>query len=293
MKNLIIMTQHSYREVITKLFQKEHLQSYVDQSDLSNENLCSKCVFLVDELFRLQYELRLKKNEIVAIFKSSKIKAETVIKEKVVDNKENLPNIDTQVTDKVSNKEVHDIETILKKREDNFLVKWKGLSNDECTWETRNSIPDAIIKFFENNPKKYGQPYVQVMENVTVEVEAILDKREKGKKTEYLVKWKDYDQPSNNTWETAKNLGKSVIEDFEKKIFEKQREVEDSKKDSSPSNNKKRQPEQIPQTTPKKTKKKDKSKKAKEDEYIIEMLVKKEGNKFLVKWENFPVAQNT
>ena len=69
--------------------------------------------------------------------------------------------------------------------------------------------------------------------------------------------------------------------------------MEGSKKDSSPSNNKKRQHEQIPQTTPKKTKKKDKSKKAKEDEYIIEMLVKKEGNKFLVKWENFPVAQNT
>lgn len=223
MKNLIITTQHSYREVITKLFQKEHLQSYLDQSDFSNENLCSKCVSLVDDLFRLQYQLRLKKNEIVAIYKSSKIRAEKVIKEAVVNNKENLPNIDATVTDKVSTKEVHDIETILKRREDKFLVKWKGLSNDESTWETRNSIPDVIFKFFESNPQRYGQPYVQAMENVTIEVEAILDRREKGKKIEYLVKWKDYDQPSDNTWETAKNLGKSVIEEFERKFSEKQK----------------------------------------------------------------------
>ena len=247
MKNLIVKTQHSYREVITKLFQKEHLQSSVDQSDFSNENLCSKCMSLVDDLFRLQYELRLKKNEIVAIFKSSKIRAETVLKEKVVDNKENLPNIDAPETDKVSSKEVHDIETILKKKE----------------------------------------------ENVTVEVEAILDKRETGKKTEYLVKWKDYDQPSDNSWEAAKNLGKSVIDDFEKKLFEKQKKVEDSKIDSSPSNSKSGKPKEIPPTTPKKTEKKEKSKKAKDEEYLIEMLVKKEGNKYLVKWENFPVAQNT
>ena len=290
MKNLIITTQHSYREVVTKLFQKERLQSYLDQSDFSNENLCSKCVSLVDDLFRLQYQLRLKKNEIVAIFKSSKIRAETVIKETVVEDKENHPNIDTPMTDKVSTKEVHDIETILKKREDKFLVKWKGLAKDESTWETRNSIPDAILKFFENNPKKYGQPY-PAMENVTIEVEAILDKREKGKKTEYLVKWKDYDQPSDNTWETAKNLGKSVIEDFERKISEKQKEVEDSK--NSPSDNKKRKSKEIPQTTPKRNEKKEKSKKVAQEEYIIETLVKREGNKYLVKWENFPMAQNT
>ena len=271
------------------MFQKEHLQSYLDQADFSNENLCSSCVSLVDDLFRLQYQLRLKKNEIVAIFKSSKVRADKVIKETVVDNKENRPNIDTTVRDKVSTKEVHDIETILKKREDKFLVKWKGLSNDESTWETRNSIPDAIFKFFENNPKRYGQPYVEAMENVTIEVEAILDRREKGKKIEYLVKWKDYDQPSDNTWETAKNLGKSVIEEFEKKIQKKGV----SKNESSPCTDKKSKSKEILQTTPKKPAKKEKTKKMEEEEYMIEMLVKREGNKYLVKWENFPMAQNT
>ena len=49
----------------------------------------------------------------------------------------------------------------------------------------------------------------------------------------------------------------------------------------------------LSQTTPKKTEKKEKPKKVKEEVYIIEMLVKREGNKYLVKWENFPVAQNT
>ena len=271
------------------MFQKEHLQSYLDQADFSNENLCSSCVSLVDDLFRLQYQLRLKKNEIVAIFKSSKVRADKVIKETVVDNKENRPNIDTTVRDKVSTNEVHDIETILKKREDKFLVKWKGLSNDESTWETRNSIPDVIFKFFENNPKRYGQPYVEAMENVTIEVEAILDRREKGKKIEYLVKWKDYDQPSDNTWETAKNLGKSVIEEFEKKIQKKGV----SKNESSPCTDKKSKSKEILQTTPKKPAKKEKTKKMEEEEYMIEMLVKREGNKYLVKWENFPMAQNT
>ena len=156
-------------------------------------------------------------------------------------------------------------------------------------------VDNHVFVTLFNVPKikwlKYGQPYVQTLAKVTTEVEAILDKREKGKKTEYLVKWKDYDQPSDNTWEEAKNLGKSVIDDFEEKICEKQRTVELSAKITS--NNRKTKSKEIPQTTPQKHEKKEKSKKVKEEEYIIEMLVKREGNKYLVKWENFPVAQNT
>ena len=44
-------------------------------------------------------------------------------------------------------------------------------------------------------------------------------------------------------------------EDFEKKISEKQKEVEDSK--YSPSDNKKRKSKEIPQTTPKRNEKKE------------------------------------
>lgn len=36
-------------------------------------------------------------------------------------------------------------------------------------------------------------------------VEKILDKRVRGGKTEYFIKWENYDDPSDNTWEPAEN----------------------------------------------------------------------------------------
>jgi len=46
--------------------------------------------------------------------------------------------------------------------------------------------------------------------------------KRKGKKgnMEYLVKWKNYDNPSDNTWEAEKNLAnsKNLIRKFENSI---------------------------------------------------------------------------
>merc|ERR1711925_11608 len=53
------------------------------------------------------------------------------------------------------------------------------------------------------------------------EVEKILDKRaEKGGYTEYLVKWKNYEDPEENTWEPVDNLGdaEKAIKAFEKDL---------------------------------------------------------------------------
>ena len=45
------------------------------------------------------------------------------------------------------------------------------------------------------------------MSDEEYEVEKILDKRTKGKAgLEYLVKWKNFDDPEDNTWEPADNL---------------------------------------------------------------------------------------
>merc|ERR1719209_1873703 len=55
------------------------------------------------------------------------------------------------------------------------------------------------------------------------EVEKILEKRvQKGGYTEYLVKWRNYDDPEENTWEPLDNLAEA-----EKaiKVFEKDQEV--------------------------------------------------------------------
>ena len=103
-----------------------------------------------------------------------------------------------------------------------------------------------------------------------------------------MVKWKEYNKPTDNTWEPASNLGKSIIDAFEKKI------LESSNKQSSSINIKKESSlKETVKPPPLKSVKKAKSKKQEVEEYIIEMLVKRDGNRYLVKWENFPVGQNT
>ena len=57
------------------------------------------------------------------------------------------------------------------------------------------------------------------MSDEEYEVEKVLEKRvKKGGQVEYLVKWKNYDDPDDNTWEPADNLkeANNVIDKFEK-----------------------------------------------------------------------------
>ena len=44
------------------------------------------------------------------------------------------------------------------------------------------------------------------MSDEEYEVEKVLDKRVKKGQVEYLVKWKNYDDPDDNTWEPIGNL---------------------------------------------------------------------------------------
>ena len=60
------------------------------------------------------------------------------------------------------------------------------------------------------------------MSDEEYEVEKVLEKRvKKGNSVEYLVKWKNYDDPDDNTWEPADNFreAKIAIEKFEKVGF--------------------------------------------------------------------------
>merc|ERR1711936_1369211 len=59
------------------------------------------------------------------------------------------------------------------------------------------------------------------MSDEEYEVEKVLDKRvQVGNQVEYLVKWKGYDDPDDNTWEPADNLreAKVAIDMFEKDL---------------------------------------------------------------------------
>ena len=72
------------------------------------------------------------------------------------------------------------------------------------------------------------------MSDEEYEVEKILDKRTKGKAgLEYLVKWKNFDDPEDNTWEPADNLTDA---EAKIKLYEKDLEAKAEaavKKDSS------------------------------------------------------------
>ena len=62
---------------------------------------------------------------------------------------------------------------------------------------------------------------IEIMSDEEYEVEKILDKRaEKGGYTEYLVKWRNYEDPEENTWEPVDNLGdaEKAIKAFEKDL---------------------------------------------------------------------------
>ena len=298
-------------EVITKLFQKENLQSLLTDTDFSNSSLCFQCKPLIEELFRLQFQLRTKKNEIVKIFKTSKEKPI----EKVV-NGITEKETDTKTPKKKKDKNVYNVEKLLEKKGSKYLVKWEGYPDSDNTWEPSSSIPKHILNFYNEDPSRFGllapdpPEEVEDEEEPIFEVDKILDRRFKGKKLEYLVKWKNYEDPKENTWEVADNLGEDLIKDFEYKQEKLRRSSVTSKSSETPSKENiprtprvkeivkettKETPKQSPSSkaTPK-TKPKEKSTKSNMvPEYIIESLIKREGNKFLVKWENFPSSDNT
>ena len=70
-----------------------------------------------------------------------------------------------------------------------------------------------------------SEPAIAAMSDEEYEVEKILDKRQRKGGMEYLVKWKNFDDPDDNTWEPSDNLG-----DAEEKIkkFEKDLEAKSS-----------------------------------------------------------------
>ena len=120
-----------------------------------------------------------------------------------------------------------------------------------------------------------------------------MDKRvgKKGK-TEYLIKWKNYENnDDNNTWEPVKNIidgYKNLIDIFEEKVVKEKKAELVEEEGSVKTENQKKKKEPKPS---KKTKKP--AAPVQEEVYIIESLIKKNGSKFLVKWENYPEDQST
>ena len=64
-------SENTFAEVLSKLFHKERLPTKLDEKAISKELLCRECRVLVEEVFKLQHELREKKNIIVNMFMKS------------------------------------------------------------------------------------------------------------------------------------------------------------------------------------------------------------------------------
>ena len=280
-------------EVLSKLFQKENLQSHLTSSDFSNSALCFKCVPLVEDLFKLQHQLRIKKNEVVTVFKKS-LKKPTSATEGVKESKVvSSPVVKNKNESKSGSTKTFNIEKLLEKKGNKYFVKWEGYSDKDNTWEPAGSIPQHILKFYEEDPSRYGQPYP---DEVELEAEKILDKKMKGKKVEYLVQWKNFDDPIlNPSWEDSTNLSVELIGEFEHSIEKKKEKI--AATNGSGTSQKRR--ESLTQKTPNrrdslpKAEPRSASKSKATNVFIIESLLKKEANKYLVKWENYPASQNT
>merc|ERR1711892_45306 len=167
-------TKYRYSDILCKLFKKEHLPCKLSDEDLSSRVLCTLCKNSVQNLYRLQYELREAKNGIVNTYKGSqkpdKQKEDSadvnsdIITTKNKFEKKASQKIQEDVT--VKEKKVKDepeddvyiIESLKEKDGDKFLVKWEHFSDDENTWEPRSSIPDYILQFYEEDPKRLGKP---------------------------------------------------------------------------------------------------------------------------------------
>ena len=79
-------------------------------------------------------------------------------------------------------------------------------------------------------------------------MEKILEKRRTKKgKAEYLVKWKDHDQPEEDTWEPVRNIVKyqQLVKEFESKILEKASEAPEESVSPKPARQSEKQKEEM------------------------------------------------
>jgi len=150
------------------------------------------------------------------------------------------PKISTQRKKKRKHED-YIIESLVKKKGTNYLVKWGDCPSEENSWEPRSNIPAFILKYFEEDLSRLGMPAPteddELEENeeyAETEIEVLLDTRpdkpvefildtriSNTGEAEYLVKWKGFNRPDDNTWEKIDNIKKYkfLVDAFEKKVW--------------------------------------------------------------------------
>ena len=145
-------------------------------------------------------------------------------------NLESVPNIikkfEKELKDQFDSDEDFEVEKILEKRvtkkgKVEYLVEWKNFDDiSDATWEPADNLKSVanLIKAFEKELDDKVDSEEDLDED-DFEVEKILERRvtKKGE-VEYLVKWKNYEDISDATWEPADNLESvpNLIRKFER-----------------------------------------------------------------------------
>ena len=86
----------------------------------------------------------------------------------------------------------------------------------------KGSVSDRLFHLDTLDPPDPTRPPAATAEKAEIgeagvyEVETILEKRTRGKRTEYLIKWLDW-PTSTNTWETAARIDRALVAAFEGK----------------------------------------------------------------------------
>ena len=163
MINTVADTKYTFSDILCKLFKNEKLPLVLTDKDFTNGMLCSGCKDKVDNLYKLQYELREVKNKIVnTLWKSHKseknknenesvnVSDKASVKKTKDKARENIQcdkveDIKYQIEDEPED-DVYIIESLREKKGNQFLVKLENYPEDENTWEPRESIPDYILQ---------------------------------------------------------------------------------------------------------------------------------------------------
>ena len=166
---LLQASQYTYSDVLTKLFLREELPQSLAEKDFSSGFVCICCKYLVEELYRLQYQLRGLKNQIVSLFKKSQfIEAEDASETKDDKDSEDAYQMEADKAEVIEEQQEDEyktpvkntpkddaqiIESLKRKRGNKFLIKWENSPENENTWQPRSSIPDFIVKVSKLNEK--------------------------------------------------------------------------------------------------------------------------------------------
>ena len=230
----------------------------------------------------------------------------------------NLPTDMKFQVKKRAKKDLYIIEYLKEKKGSAYLVKWENRHESENSWENRAKIPKLVLDYYEEDLRRLGtQVPIQIQETEKVILHEAtsatnenivplqLEKNVVGEESdedfgEYIEPiCEDLMTPDKTTASSKIEMRQKLPKyKFDTELTEFENSVRKSKREPKP---KKfddeilcQRPNLFLEKESSKCSKSDISSKDEEQEtFIIEALVQKKGEKYLVKWENYSSDQNT